>query len=729
MSEPTLPPNSSERPAPDVGLSKREEPLTRYRTSGADPSTIVRVADPARQPRLDPTQDATVRVADPARQPRLDPAQDATARLASPASGSPGPATARSDSRAAPAFPSTDSGLEIAKFLVEDGILTEEQLAYAIRVRSKLSTEKPLLSVLNEIGFVSPEQQRNTLRKHRISVRIGALLVELGHLRNQDLRAALALQQESDSGKKLGDILLENHFIQENKLIEVLADQLGFTQIAPDLGDIDRKLLDKANPNWYLQRHFLPIRTEGGRVLIAFADPLDQRARQDAVRLFGPDLVPLIASKRNIRETLESHKRHNQSLQAPVVQVDEASRTVELVNNLLSDAVQAQASDIHIEPMKNQLRVRFRCDGVLGIYRTLDKRQAPSLINRIKILGKADIAERRHHQDGHIDFADPKTGRQIDIRVSVYVTIYGEKIVLRLLRRAQLVPLDEIGMFPRTLSRFYDEALDLPSGIVMITGPTGTGKTTTLYSCVNYLNSIDRCITTVEDPVEYVIEGIAQCSLNPKIDVTFETTLPYIMRQDPDVIVLGEIRDRYSAEAAIQAALTGHKVLTTFHTEDTIGGLLRLMNMDIETFLISSTVVSVLAQRLLRRVCPNCAEPYLPNSTELQRLNYKRHDLEGTGFKLGRGCAECRHTGYRGRVGVFELLVLNTMVKDAILQKCTSHEIRRISLQTSGMVTLLEDGVARAARGETTIAEVLRFLPRLDKPRSPNEIKRLVGIT
>ena len=439
--------------------------------------------------------------------------------------------------------------------------------------------------------------------------------------------------------------------------------------------------------------------------------------------------MPLIASKRTIRETLESYKRHNQSLQAPVVQVDEATRTVELVNTIFSDAIQAQASDIHIEPMKNQLRIRFRCDGVLGIYKTLDKRQAPSLVNRIKILGKADIAERRRHQDGHIDFEDPKTGRQIDIRVSVYVTIYGEKIVLRLLRRAQLVPLDEIGMFPRTLGRFYDDALDLPSGIVLITGPTGTGKTTTLYSCVNYLNSIDRCITTVEDPVEYVIEGIAQCSLNPKIEVTFESTLPYIMRQDPDVIVLGEIRDRYSAEAAIQAALTGHKVLTTFHTEDTIGGLLRLMNMDIETFLISSTVVSVLAQRLLRRVCPNCAEPYQPNSTEMQRLGYKRQDLEGTTFRQGRGCAECRHTGYRGRVGVFELLVLNTMVKDAILQKCTSHEIRRVSLETSGMVTLLEDGLAKASRGETAIAEVLRYLPRLDKPRSLNEIKRLVGIT
>ncbi|HRD49802.1 MAG: Flp pilus assembly complex ATPase component TadA [Candidatus Competibacter sp.] len=619
--------------------------------------------------------------------------------------------------------------MEIAKFLLEDGILTEEQLAYAARIRAKLSTEKPLLSILHEIGYVNLEQQRTTLRNHRISVRIGALLVELGHLREQDLRAALALQKESDGGKKLGDVLLENHFIEENKLIEVLADQLGFPQITPDLGDVDRKLLDKANANWYLQRHFLPIRSEEGRILVAFADPLDQSAREDAARLFGPDLTPLIASKSAIRETLETYKRLSQNVGGPVVQIDEIARVVELVDEMLLDAISARASDIHVEPMKEHLRIRFRCDGVLSIYKKLDKKLTPSMVNRLKIMGKADIAERRRHQDGHITFEDPKTGRQIDIRVSVYVTIYGEKVVLRLLRKAQLVPLDQIGMFPRTLSRFYDDALDLPSGIVMITGPTGTGKTTTLYSCVNYLNSIDRCIVTVEDPVEYVIEGIAQCSLNPKIDVTFETTLPYIMRQDPDVIVLGEIRDRFSADAAIQAALTGHKVLTTFHTEDTIGGLLRLMNMDIETFMISSTVVSVLAQRLLRRVCLGCAESYQPNSTELQRLGYKRQDLEGTHFKLGRGCAECRHTGYKGRVGVFELLILNVMVKDAILQKCTSHEIRRISLETSGMVTLLEDGLLKAALGETTLAEVFRYLPRLDKPRPLAELRRLVGIT
>jgi type IV pilus assembly protein PilB len=666
--------------------------------------------------------------------PSADQQSTVIAPAASPAATPPAEATVllptvRRDSQSVKTPGVSDTGMEIAKFLLEDGVLTEQQLAYATRVRAKLSTEKPLLSVLHDIGYLNLDQQRATLRKHRVSVRIGALLVELGHLRDQDLRAALALQKESGSGKKLGEILVENHFIEENRLIDVLADQLGFTRIAPDLGDVEQKLFEKANPNWCLQHYLLPIRIENNRLLIAFADPLDRRVREETARLFGLELTPLIATKSAIRETLEAYKRHHQSLGQPTIHVDESAQVVQLVQDLLLDAMNAQASDIHVEPMKDHVRIRLRCDGVLGIYKKLDKKLAPPLINRLKILGKADIAERRRHQDGHISFEDPKTGRQIDIRVSVYITIHGEKMVLRLLRKAQLVPLNDIGMFPRTLSRFYEEALDLPSGIMMITGPTGTGKTTTLYSCVNYLNSIDRCIITVEDPVEYVIEGIAQCSLNPKIDLTFETTLPHILRQDPDVIVLGEIRDRFSADSAIQAALTGHKVLTTFHTEDTIGGLLRLMNMNIETFMISSTVVSVLAQRLLRRVCLSCAEPYQLNSTELQRLGYKRPDLEGTVFKQGRGCSECRYSGYKGRVGVFELLVLNVMVKDAILQKCTSHEIRRVSLDTSGMVTLLEDGLLKASLGETTLAEVFRYLPRLDKPRPLAEIKRLVGLS
>jgi type IV pilus assembly protein PilB len=277
------------------------------------------------------------------------------------------------------------------------------------------------------------------------------------------------------------------------------------------------------------------------------------------------------------------------------------------------------------------------------------------------------------------------------------------------------------------LERFCEDALDVPTGVVLVTGPTGSGKTTTLYSCVDYLNTPDVSIITAEDPVEYVIDNIAQCSINTKINLTFEETLRHIVRQDPDVIVLGEVRDKFSADVAIQAALTGHKVLTTFHTEDSIGGLLRLLNMNIEACLISSTVVSVMAQRLLRRVCRQCTEPYVPAPAELRRLGYTPADVAGARFALGRGCPECRFTGYKGRVCIFELLVLNEVVKDAIVARKTSYEIRRLSTETSGLVTLVEDGVHKAANGLTSLNEVILGLPRVAKPRGLREIRRILG--
>ncbi|RME34356.1 MAG: type II/IV secretion system protein, partial [Deltaproteobacteria bacterium] len=432
------------------------------------------------------------------------------------------------------------------------------------------------------------------------------------------------------------------------------------------------------------------------------------------------------ASARGIASWIE---RFEKVRSADRVACDERT-IIGLINKLLDEAVAQKASDIHIEPMKDRLRVRFRCDGVLLQYQTYSLDIAAPMVSRLKVMARADIAEKRRHQDGRILFESPSTGRTLDLRVSFYVTIYGEKVVLRLLnQKGELLDLKDIGMAPKMLERFRYDALDLPSGVLIVTGPTGSGKTTTLYGCVNYLNDMETSIITAEDPVEYIVDGISQCSINPKIGVTFEETLRHIVRQDPDVIVLGEIRDHFSAETAIQAALTGHKVLTTFHTEDSIGGLLRLMNMEIEAFLISSTVVCVLAQRLLRKVCPDCAEPHVVTPVELRRMGYRPEELAGAEFLAGRGCPRCRFTGHRGRVGIFELLILNEQVKDAILQRKTSYEIRRISVETSGLVTLFEDGLVKAARGLVSLQEVMRHLPRLGKPRSLPELRRMLGET
>ena len=610
----------------------------------------------------------------------------------------------------------------IPTLLKQDCILTDEQLMYAVRVHDKLTTPQTMLDTLLELGLVTHEQLQSTLRKHQLNIRLGDLLVELGYLRLSDLQQALAIQKDSQGQKRLGEVLVDGGFIEERKLLETLSYQLGYPLINPDFVRIDRSLQGRLPLSICKQIGVLPLYTTGDQVIVTFADPLDQRARE-VVRTHLPNFLPAICSKHSLKEAFDALDHAGQTIAA------DDSSIIGMINLLFEEAIEEGASDIHIEPLKDRLRVRFRRDGVMGHHKEFVKEIAPQLVTRIKVMAKSDIAEKRRHQDGRILFNSRKHGLNLDMRVSFFITIHGEKVVLRLLNnKGTLLDIKEIGMAPRMLEHFIYDAIEVPTGVMIVTGPTGSGKTTTLYSCVNYLNNINTSIITAEDPVEYVIEGISQCSINPKIGVTFEETLRHIVRQDPDVIVLGEIRDQFSAETAIQAALTGHKVLTTFHTEDSIGGLIRLMNMQIEAFLISSTVVCIVAQRLLRRVCPDCAEPYVPTSLDLSRLGITASDLAGGEFKLGRGCKNCRFSGYRGRVAIFELLVMNEMVKNAILEHKSSYEIRKISIDTSGMVTLMEDGLVKGARGLISLQEIITDLPRLGKPRPLHELRRILGV-
>lgn len=615
---------------------------------------------------------------------------------------------------------SVDSGEELARLFVEAGTLELDQLDHARRVRGKLPTEKTLTMVIRELGYVSEAEVKQALRANQVTVNLGALLVELGYLLPSDLD--IALTREREEGRTLGSILIEDDYIDEDHFVEVLSYQLGFEHVEPRVETMDRRLTSRASPKWYGKNQFIPIAADDNGVVVAFVDPTDSMSRAAAEEIFGPDVIPAIASKSSVMDMIGMIER---GLHSKVAVHDDSA--VGIVNKIFEKAMQDEVSDVHFEPMKDNLRIRFRRDGVLVVYKTFPSELAGPIVTRIKVMAGADIAEKRRHQDGRMLFED-SNGGTIDMRVSLYVTIHGEKVVVRLLnKRQQVLNIAEIGMSARVLERFHHDALDLPSGVLIVTGPTGSGKTTTLYSAVNYLNDASTSIITAEDPVEYVVDGISQCSINPKIQLTFEETLRHIVRQDPDIIVLGEIRDQFSAEVAIQAALTGQKVLTTFHTEDSIGGLLRLMNMNIEAFLISSTVVCVVAQRLLRRVCESCAVPYVPVPLDMQLLGLTINELRGANFQQGRGCKQCRFTGYNGRVGVFELLVLDERVKDAILQRRTSQEIRLASMESTGLVTLLEDGLVKAARGETSIQEVLRMLPRLLKPRSLQEIRRLLG--
>lgn len=613
---------------------------------------------------------------------------------------------------------------EIVGLLLSSGCLTDKQLKYAIRVRSKLQSNRTLLDTLEELKSVTHEQIQKTIRANCTAIRIGSLLVELGHISEADLETAIQTQSEEKPKRKLGEVLVSHHFIGERELAEVLSMQLDLPYIEPELSDIDPFLLSKAPYKMYKKNAFIPVQMVDRKIQVAFSDPLDSQSVEAAKRIFGPDLATCIASKRSIMEALEQMERDQKRPQ--IKGVDETS-VVEIVETIIKEAIQENdVSDIHLEPLSDRLRVRFRRDGVLVHYKDFRKELIPALSSRIKIMCEADIAEKRRHQGGRLLFDHAKG--QADIRVSFYVTIHGEKIALRLLnRQTELRGIDEIGMSSRMLERFLEDALDRQSGVVTVTGPTGSGKTSTVYSCVNYLDNPQTSIITAEEPVEYVIDGIAQCSINPKINLTFDETLRHIVRQDPDVVVIGEIRDTFSAEVAVQAALTGHQVLTTFHTEDSIGGLIRLLNMDIDAFLISSTVVCIVAQRLLRRVCSHCRVPYQITTQDLRLLGYTPKDVVGGDFIMGRGCPKCRHTGYKGRVAVFEILILNEAVRDGLLERKTSHQIRRISTETTGLVTLLEDGIVKAATGKTSIDDVLRILPRLQKPRPLAEVRRLSG--
>ena len=612
-------------------------------------------------------------------------------------------------------------GSLIAELLVDEGQISREQLEYALRVRNKLPGQRPLVSVLQELGYIDQQQVRETLQTRRLDIRLGDLLFELGTLSESDLQSALALHKGTP-GTKLGTILVENGFLSEEALLEVIAVQLGIPYLRTDRLLYDERVVVQMHPGTLRKQRCVPIRDDSGALLLVFEDPLSAPPQEHLQKMVPGKFSLAIARRHAIEDALHRMTESRQKR----IEVSE-NQVVRKVDELISTALADGVSDIHLEPLKDRIRVRMRQDGVLIPREDLPLDMARPLVSRIKIMAGADIAERRRHQDGRILYE--KDGEKVDLRVNCYATVFGEKTVLRLLNnRSSLLDVSEVGMLPRTLERFKEDVLDVPSGVTLVTGPTGSGKTTTLYGSINYLNDPNTSIITAEDPVEYVIEGINQCSINAKIGITYEETLRHIVRQDPDVIVIGEIRDKFSADTAIQAALTGHKVLTTFHTEDAIGGLLRLLHMDIEAFLISSTVVCVVAQRLLRRVCVECGEEHPLVPDEIRRLGYNPAELKSLVFRRGKGCAACNFLGYKGRVGVFEILVLNEAVRDALINRKTSHEIRRICAESTGLVTLLEDGIVKAAQGQTSFDEIIRTLPRFDKPRPLAELHRLLGV-
>lgn len=613
----------------------------------------------------------------------------------------------------------------IGQALLEEGVITQAQLDRALRVQALLEQPKQLGELLIELGYATKQAVSDAIAKHGRHMRLGEILVEQGLITMDTLDMALLLQKER--GLRLGEALVELGAINERTLLQNIAHQSHTTYIEPSLGLIDPGLLRGVSPD-FMERHvFVPFnRSDDGRVTCIVPELENETTLQALQELFHGNAVLALGPREVIQSTIEDFRKFRERSDSRKRAETDAPEdaVVQLVNHVLGRAIEEGASDIHIEPMPGKIRVRYRIDGEL-VYKTdLPLDLLPKIISRIKILAQCNITEHQRHQGGRIAYTF--NNKEIDLRLSVYVTVHGESIVLRILNKEMgLVSLDELGMAPTMLERFRQDVLDLPTGVVLITGPTGSGKTTTLYSSIDYCNDISTKIITAEDPVEYTIDGIIQCSINEKVGRSFEMTLREVVRQDPDIIVLGEIRDKTTAEVAIQAALTGHKVYSTFHTEDTIGGLLRLIDMDIETFLISSTVISVLAQRLLRRICPKCSAPYTPTSREAQVLGLDIKAVREYEYKRGRGCDNCMYTGYRGRVAVYELLILNEQIKESILQKKTAHEIRQLSVETTGLVSMREDGIAKTVRGITTFEEVLKHTPRTFGTRPLRQIMTL----
>ncbi len=551
-----------------------------------------------------------------------------------------------------------------------------------------------------------------------MAAKIGQILLGLGHVREDDISRALEIQRSSGGKKRIGEILLEM-FLKEEALLEALSKQSGIP-LASEEQFPEMLPIEKVSFDFLRENLVLPLSLSDDTLEIAIADPTSTEAIDSMRASFDYHIRTYLASPTHILSHIdrlqESKDAVMQRLLADVTE-EEAPREgtgdlsmlrdlaqekgiISLVNLIIDNAVKENASDIHVEPEELDVRVRYRIDGILYEREVLPLKTQAALSSRIKLLSQMNIAERRLPQDGRI--RGRHAGKDVDIRVSTIPTIYGESIVMRILdREATFISLEELGFDDMLLGR-YESLIKMPYGMLLITGPTGSGKTTTLYASLEKINSPDRKIITVEEPVEYLLRGITQIQVRPKIGLTFASGLRHIVRQDPDVIMVGEIRDFETASIAVHASLTGHLLFSTLHTNDAASAITRLIDMGVEHYLVSSTLMGVMAQRLVRKICAGCREMHpVPEDMKAEV------GPAITSIPRGRGCPACMNTGYKGRIAVFELLAVDDDIRDMILAKATAREIKE-KAASLGMRTLYEDGMEKVRRGVTTIEEVLR---------------------
>ena len=569
---------------------------------------------------------------------------------------------------------------------------------------------------------------------------LGRLAVEAGLITDQQL--ALAIYEQEKSGKLLPDLLQELYGLGAETVQYLQAEDAGIERVDLSRVRIDQEALKKVPSKFALEHRLLPISLSQDRLTVAMANPFDLAALDQLQFMTRLYIDARYAAESKIMEAIEKYyggatngsaqteKKEEKESYAGIQEGEETvgPQVIRLVDALIGRAIREEATDIHVEPEEKSVKTRFRVDGILHSRPNISKILQPAVITRIKIMANIDISENRVPQDGRISFS--WEGKSYDLRVSTFPTIYGEKVVLRILDKERvIVGLEQLG-FSSSALVIFKKSIQRPNGIVLVTGPTGSGKTTTLYSTLAFVNSAERNIMTLEDPVEYEIGDIHQSQINTKAGLTFASGLRAMLRQDPDIILVGEMRDAETVDVAIRAALTGHLVFSTLHTNDAVGAIPRLLDMEVNPSLMASTFVAIIGQRLIRKICPNCKEVTMPDDSLLQLVGLSRNrqedrstfevfrqtdrqmpalsrDRQEMTFYHGKGCTRCFQTGYRGRIGIFEILAISPAIAQMIAQRSPAQSIVQ-KAREEGMITMMEDGVEKAGQGVTTLDEVIR---------------------
>ncbi|MEW6101774.1 MAG: ATPase, T2SS/T4P/T4SS family [Candidatus Omnitrophota bacterium] len=596
--------------------------------------------------------------------------------------------------------------------LISWKLITPEDLESALKEQKEKGGF--LGQILINKGLVSPTDISRALEFTSAGAKekteLGQMLLVEKLITEDALKSAQ--ERQKNTKQNLDDILIESGLVTADQIAGIFSRHLGVPYLKLSEMEIKLEVLQLIPENIIRTYQVVPVKLEAGTLSIAMSDPLNLIALDEIKLVCHYKITPVISTKKDIQRVIERYFSLQQMVKQMLADIrldrvtDEASVS-RLVDTVIQAGISARASDIHLEPQHPEMRVRFRIDGILHDIITIPRATEGSLVSRVKVLADMDITEHRRPQDGHISLKI--SDKEFDLRVSSISTITGEKIVIRILdKSSMLLGMSELGLSDRD-KPLLASLVNRPYGIILVTGPTGSGKTSTLYAILSQMDTLTKNVVTIEDPVEYKLEGINQEQVNPAANITFSTGLRAILRQDPDVIMVGEIRDQETATIAIQAALTGHLVLSTLHTNDAPSAVTRLIDMGVEPFLISSSLIGVVAQRLVRVICPSCKEAYAPTTEQAKELGLSEKGLSGISFYRGKGCPDCVHSGYRGRTGVFEIMHVSDKMQDLILAKQPATKIREVAI-SEGMSTLKDSALEKVMKGISTPAEIKRVI-------------------